>query len=81
LCNKQGHLKRNCSAGGRGSSSSKISSTQSIIEEVQVEQGESDNFDNKTTPQERNELMTKLCGMSLQERDKVIDALISQEGF
>jgi hypothetical protein len=53
----------------------------SIIEEVQAEQGESNNFDDKMTPQERNELMTKLRGMSLQERDKVIDALISQEGF
>jgi hypothetical protein len=81
LCNKQGHLKRNCPTGGRGSSLSKISSTWSIIKEVQVEQGENNDFEDKTTPQERNELMTKLHGMSLQESDKVIDALISQEGF
>jgi len=35
----------------------------------------------KVAPQEQNEVMTKLHGMSLSKRDEVINALISQEGF
>jgi hypothetical protein len=38
-----------------------------IIKEAQVKQGESNNFDNKATSQERNELITKLHRMSMQE--------------
>jgi hypothetical protein len=81
LCNKQGHLKRNCPTGGRGNSLLRISSIWLIVEEVQTEQGESNDFDDKVTPQGRNELMIKLHRMRLQERDKVIHALISQKDF
>ncbi len=35
----------------------------------------------EVAPQEQNKVMTKLRGMSLSERDEVIDTLISQEGF
>ncbi len=37
--------------------------------------------DTKMTQHRRDRLMTKLCGMSMQERDKVIDALINQKDF
>jgi len=75
-------LKRNCPASGRGNSSTKISSTRPITKEAQVEQEEDGDFkDSKTTLHGRDGLITKLHRMSMQERDKVIDALINQEDF
>jgi len=49
-----------------------------ITEEAQVEQEEDSDFkDTKMTQHGRDGLMTKLCGMSVQERDEVINALIN----
>jgi len=82
LCNKQGHLKRNCPTSRRGNSSTKISLMRLITKEAQVEQEKDGDFeDTKMTQHRRDRLMTKLCGMSMQERDKVIDALINQKDF
>ena len=71
-------MKRNCPTGGRGNSSTKISLMRLITEEAQVEQEEDSDFkDTKMTQHGRDGLMTKLCGMSVQERDEVINALIN----
>ena len=79
-CNKQGHMKRDCPTNGRGHKlqglpNAKVLSLKEIpgLEAI----SETDSF----RPQEMGDLMTKLHGMLMEDKDKVIDILLGQEDF
>jgi hypothetical protein len=84
LCNKMGHLKRNCPTSGKGNNPAKSFCTGPAVCATQVQSEEDDRMDMKTDqtalPQAEG-LMAQLWGMSTEERDEMIDALIGQENF
>jgi hypothetical protein len=45
------------------------------------EDDQDESLEESSNSQEMSNVLTKLRGMKLQDRDEVIDALISQEGF
>ena len=84
LCNKMGHLKRNCPTGGKGNNPAKSFRAGPAVHTTQVQSEEDDRMDMKTDqtalPQAEG-LMAQLRGMSTEERDEMIDTLIGQENF
>jgi len=84
LCNKQGHLKRNCPSQEKRSSPPKTLYSPPAARLAQVEENKTDDTEtlvDKMTGRDRTEVMTKLRKMNLEEQDEIIDALINQEGF
>jgi hypothetical protein len=84
LCNKLGHLKRDCPNDGKGGNPSKLSCFGSTVRTTQV-QGEEANernlrADQMTLPQ-MDGIMAQMRGLSMEEKDEMIDALIGQETF
>ncbi len=83
MCNKQGYLKRNCPSQDKRGGPSKTHYSPLAAKLVQVEEGdmtEAETLVDKKA-QNKGKVMAKLRGMNLEDRDEVIDALISQEGF
>ncbi len=84
LCNKQGHLKRNCPSQEKRGSPSKVLYSPPTARLAQVEENKTDDTKtlvDKMMGQDWTEVMTKLRKMNLEEWDEIIDALINQEGF
>jgi len=83
-CNRQGHLKRNCPTEGKGSDLVKSSHAGSTVRTAQVKSEEESGMDMRADQIELlrvDGLMAQLRGMSMEERDEMIDALIGQENF
>jgi hypothetical protein len=84
LCNKMGHLKRNCPAGGKGNNPAKSFCASPVVRTTQVQSEEDNGMDMKTDQMallQAEGLMAQLWGMLIEERDEMIDTLIRQENF
>jgi hypothetical protein len=84
LCNKMGHLKRNCPAGGKGNNPAKSFRAGPAVRAMQVQSEVDDGMDMKidqTALLQAEGLMAQLWGMSTEERDEMINTLIGQENF
>jgi hypothetical protein len=84
LCNKQGHLKRDCPTKGKeGPSSKRFMPSTTIRAAYSDEKMPNDNIADQesTKPQRVEDLMTRLRGMTVEEKDEVIDALVCEENF
>jgi len=82
-CNKQGHVKRNCPSAKQDESprrSCPVSSAQAV--QTNGDRGSEVKRDAEgPAPKDVEDLMTKLRGMSVDEKEEVIDALVTQENF
>ena len=82
-CNKQGHVKRNCPSAKQDESprrSCPVSSAQAV--QTNGDRGSEVKSDAEgPAPKDVEDLMTKLRGMSVDEKEEVIDALVTQENF
>ncbi len=79
-CNKQRHMKRDCPTNERAHKPQEPPNAKvlSLKENPGLEAVlETDS----SRPQEMGDLMTKLHGMLMEDKDKVIDALLGQEDF
>jgi hypothetical protein len=83
LCNKQGHLKRDCPKNSqRGSTPTLyLSSAMRLTQMEEADSSENEVVNDKMSQLKKRELIAQMHGMEVKERDKVIDALISQENF
>jgi hypothetical protein len=84
LCNKMGHLKRNCPTGGKGNNPAKSFHASPAVHTTQVQSEEDNRMDMRTdqmAPLQAEGLMAQLRGMLTEERDEMINALIRQENF
>jgi hypothetical protein len=84
LCNKQGHLKRDCPTKGKeGPLSKRFTPSTTIRAAYSDEKMPNDNIADQesTKPQRVEDLMTRLRGMTVEEKDEVIDALVCEENF
>jgi hypothetical protein len=72
-CNKQGHLKRDCPQNGRKGVASPYSS--SVVKATHIQEKEVGK-ENVQSPN-KEELIAQLRGLGWDERDEVVDALIS----
>jgi hypothetical protein len=80
-CNKQGHIKHNCLIERKGSGT-KTSHPESTVRLTQIEEEEGiDKKGMQSTTSNMDSLMAQLRGMSLEEKDEMIDAFIGQENF
>jgi hypothetical protein len=51
---------------------------------TRIEEGEGENtikMMDKNTPCDRDDILAKMHGMELNDREEIIDALVTQEGF
>ena len=84
LCNKQGHLKRQCPDNQKGSCLTGAVKDTPTVRVSFISEDENQDVD---TPERAlalqaiNKMLVKLRGMSTEEQDDVIDTLVSQEGF
>ena len=84
LCNKQGHLKRDCPAKGM---KSQLAKKFKPSNSVQATYSEASTSDKEMVDQEMaqsqwvGELKMKLRGMTVDEKDEIIDGLVCQENF
>ncbi len=83
MCNKQGHLKQDCLQNGQGGGVSSPSSLPvvRVICAPRDDDSECNSTEGQVDGDPKDDLMTKLRGMTLNERDEIIDSLISQENF
>ena len=83
MCNKQRYLKRDCLQNGQGGGtlSPPLFPITRVICILKENDSEHDLTEDQMNHDPKNELMTRLRGMTLDERDEIIDSLISQENF
>jgi hypothetical protein len=84
LCNKLRHLKRDCPNDRKGGNPSKSSHFGSTVRTTQVQDKEANErnvrADQMMLPQ-MDGIMAQMRGLSMEEKDEMIDALIGQENF
>ena len=73
LCNRQGHLKHNCPAAKKDA----MSKEKWNAPKVYMVQAKPEKEAEPSMPQEVKKLMIKLWGMSINKKNKVIDALLN----
>jgi len=84
LCNKQGHLKRDCPTKGKeGPLSKRFTPSTTIRATYSDEKMLNDKIADQesTKPQRVGDLMMRLRGMTVEEKDEVINALVCEENF
>jgi len=84
LCDKQGHLKRDCPVKGKEDQFAKRFKPSNSVQATYSEESVADEGmvdQEKAQPQRVEDLMTRLRGMTVDEKDEVIDTLVCQENF
>ena len=81
LCNKQGHLKKDCLLKCKEGPSTKKFKVSPTAQETHLKERVDNEQPNKVSSQELDDLMMKLQGKAMNDRDEIIDALVYQESF
>lgn len=84
LCNKQGHLKKDCPRNDKGNGTWQMTRPSPTARQTRVEEeenGSDKHAADREVIQEREEILTKMRGMKANDREEILDALVTQEGF